>query len=458
MKTSETILLVEDEEFVRDSMADVLREEGYAIAEAASVREARLVLERTRVHLVLTDLRLPGEPGIELLRGAERDGASPPVVVITGHGTVDDAVDAMKAGAYDFLQKPIDPEQLALVVRRAIEHGRLVDEVLVLRNAVQRQQEGRPIVGSSRAMAQVRQMVERVAPADATVLVSGESGTGKELVAAEIHKQSPRAEGSLVLVNCAAVPATLFESEFFGHKKGAYSGAHADRSGRFAEAAGGTLVLDEVHTLGADVQAKLLRVLETGEYQMVGESRTRVVDVRIVAVTNANLDELVREGAFRTDLFYRLNVFPIEVPPLREHKEDIPEIVLELFARMRGRATGGAEEQGLDAEALAVLCGYAWPGNVRELRNILERALILAPSGRIDAGLLRELLGASTRAIPPERELNLRVRLEATERQIVQEALARTEGSKKLAAQLLGVDPKNLSYYLRKHGLKSEDA
>ncbi len=456
MKGQPRVLLVEDEEFVRESMIAILAEEGFEVRPAPDVPAAREAFAREPVDVVLTDLRLPGADGMELVSDPAIAASAAPVIVITGHGTVDDAVQAMRAGAFDFLQKPVAPEQLVLAVRRALEHGRLRDEVDRLRSAARRGRDERALVGDSAAMAEVRRHIERVAATDATVLVSGESGTGKELVAAEVHRLSARGDGPLVLVNCAAVPPSLFESEFFGHRRGAFSGAYADRTGRFAEAAGGTLVLDEVHTLPGEVQAKLLRVLETGEYQMVGESRTRVVDVRIVAVTNADLAGLVEKGEFRSDLFFRLDVFPIQVPSLREHPEDIPAIARELFARARARVgSAGVPEGVADDEALGVLSAYDWPGNVRELRNVLERASILAaPGGRVDADMLRGLLGPGRRREPaPDGDFDLRRKLERAERRFLEDALEAAGGSKKEAARLLGVDPKNLSYYLRKHGL-----
>jgi DNA-binding NtrC family response regulator len=361
----------------------------------------------------------------------------------------------MKSGAYDFLQKPIEPDQLVLIVRRALEHGRLSREVRRLRDAEGRRQGGRLLVGSSASMQDVRRMIEQVAPTDATVLVSGESGTGKELVASRIHALSTRCDRSLVLVNCAAIPETLFESEFFGHRRGAFSGAERDREGRFAEAEGGTLVLDEVHTLGANVQAKLLRVLETGEFQMVGESRTRRVDVRIVAVTKADLELEGREGGFRSDLYWRLNVFPVQVPPLREHAEDIPELAADLSTRIVARLGIGSAPLTITPAALALMRAYGWPGNVRELRNVLERAAILtAPDGEVTPDVLHPLLGASGSSRGADASaLNLRGRLDALEQETIREALTQAQGSKKEAARLLGIDPKNLSYYLRKHDL-----
>ncbi len=450
------ILIVEDDAFVRGSMAEILREEGLEIEIAASVDEAEALLARETVSVVLTDLRMPGRSGLELLHDPALKGSAVPVIVITGD-PVDNAVTAMEAGAYDLLLKPIEPEKLAFVVRRALQHGGLVDEVHRLRDAVHRFRGSHALAGSSRSITRVRRLVEQVAPTDATVLVTGESGTGKELVAAEIHRLSPRGSGPFVLVNCAAVPEAVFESEFFGHRSGAFSGAHADRAGRFAEASGGTLVLDEVQNLRGDQQSKLLRVLESGEFQVVGESRTRRADVRIVAISNQDLQASVRAGDFRHDLFYRLNVFPIELPPLREHLEDISEIAAEMLERWNERRGAGKQSPSITPEALAVLAEYDWPGNVRELRNVLERALILfQPQGTIESEAMRVILGSAPPRTGREGEpqdLNLRRRLESLEAQLLGEALARAGGRKKEAARILGLDPKNLSYYLRKHRL-----
>ncbi|MBI4585779.1 MAG: sigma-54-dependent Fis family transcriptional regulator, partial [Planctomycetes bacterium] len=301
----------------------------------------------------------------------------------------------------------------------------------------------------------------QVAPSDATVLITGESGSGKELVAAQVHRLSKRADKNLVRVNCAAISENLFESEFFGHRRGSFTSAVSDRQGRFAEGEGGTLVLDEIGTLRPEMQAKLLRVLETGEYQVVGESQTRVADVRIVAISNENLKARVQKGAFRADLYYRLNVFPVEVPPLRQRVEDIPPLAEYFLARARpGASTPAAEQPGsIGQEALAVLCAYPWPGNVRELRNVMERSVILAHPGIPDAPLFRQILGTasgSPKAAEEEEDLQIRRRVDALERKLLLEALARSKGKKRQAAALLGIDPKNLGYYLAKHQISGE--
>jgi len=462
------ILLVEDEPYVRDSMAELLRLDGFDVAECEDVPSAERALAEEAPDVVLCDLRLPGASGMELLSSAALAESGAPAIMITGHGTVEDAVQAMKRGAWDFVQKPVDPQSLVLVVRRALEHGRLAGEVRRLRAAFRAYQGSHRLLGGSDAMARVRDLVERVAPTDSTVLVTGESGTGKELVCLDLHGKSPRSGGPLVFVNCAAIPESLVESEFFGHKKGAYTGADADRTGRFDEARGGTLVLDEIEALKLEAQAKLLRVLESGEFQRLGDPRTRRVDCRVVAVSNEDLQQKVDEGEFRSDLFWRLHVFPIELPPLREHPADLREIAAGLLPRLRtsaslpGPAASADEPEVLPDDAVRLLASYSWPGNVRELRNVLERAIILAGPGRaLDAGVLEPLLrgGASRGARDgAETTLNLKARRESLERELVARALAVSNGQRKDAAALLGIDPKNMSYYLNKLGLKDAGA
>jgi DNA-binding NtrC family response regulator len=459
LKNRSTVLVVDDEEFVRQSLEDLLQSEGYRALTATGVKEALDVLDKESASAIVTDLRMPGGSGLDLIEEARKRGSDAPIIVLTGAGTVGEAVAAMKSGAHDFIQKPVDPEQFVLLIARAIEHQDLVSEVKYLRRSVEDLRGPTEMVGASPALTAVRLLVAQVAPTMATVLVTGESGTGKELVAAEVHRLSDRRGGNFVRVNCAAISENLFESEFFGHRRGAFTSAVSDRAGRFAEAVGGTLVLDEIGTLRPEMQAKLLRVLETGEYQVVGESRTRVANVRVVAITNEDLASRVREGAFRKDLFYRLNIFPIEVPPLRKRKEDIPALALHFLGRARtvsGRPPAAPDEEVLPPAARRVLCDYDWPGNVRELRNVMERASILAGPRLIDAQLLEAIVGASARidgGAAGDADLNVRRRVDALERQLITEALSRAGGKKREAAALLGIDPKNLGYYLRKHGV-----
>jgi DNA-binding NtrC family response regulator len=371
-----------------------------------------------------------------------------PIIVVTGVGTVGAAVEAMKAGAFDFVQKPIDPAELVLLVRRAAEHRGLLSEVRKLRHAVEDLREARDLIGSSAAMRGVKESIAKVAPTDTTVLVLGESGTGKELAAQGIHARSARAENQIVRVNCAALSDEAFDRELF-----------EVRTGKVAEAEGGTLLLDEIGLSKLASQTKLLGLLERGEYQVAGEPRTRRADVRVVAISNEDLAAKVKSGAFRADLYYRLNPFPIEMPALRTHKEDIPEIAAYMLERARRRqkiAASGGPSAALGREALEVLASYDWPGNVRELGNAIERAVIVAGTHDLDAELFRGILES---ALPSGRpmeanEFHLRRNLDALEKDIVLKAISHTQGKKKEASILLGIDPRNLGYYLRKHKIR----
>ena len=458
MSRQEGVLVVDDERFVRESLAEILGAEGLRVRTAASAREAVSLLGEDSFSAIVTDLKMPSGDGLALLGSARELGVAVPIVVITGHGTVSDAVAAMKSGAFDFVQKPVDPEALVRLVRRAIEHHGLLAEVRALR-ARAREREARALVGHSGPIAAVRSKLAQVARSDATVLISGESGTGKELAAYEIHRLSPRGERAYVAVDCAAANPELFESELFGHRKGAFAGATADRTGRYAEAEGGTLVFDEVGALGLPLQSKLLRVLEGGEYTVIGEARQRLATARVIATTNQDLEALVTSGAFRADLYWRLAQFPVAMPPLRAHMEDLPEIAEHLLARAqhKERAFETSLAPRLSPEVLEVLGSYAWPGNVRELRNVLERALILCGDRPLEAELLRGILESAPPARQPagSTDLQLRRNLDAVEKELVLAALARSQGVKKEAAHLLGIDPRNLGYYLRKHRIES---
>jgi two-component system response regulator FlrC len=446
------VLIVDDEAYVRDSLTELLRAEGMRTAGADGAPQALELLARQRFDVIVTDLRMPSGDGLRLLAESRAAGVEIPILVISGVGTVADAVAAMKAGAFDFLQKPVDPDELALLVRRAARHRELAAEVQSLRRQVARLEPQRRLVGLSPAMARVRQRIEQVAPTDSTVLVRGESGTGKELVAAEIHRRSARAAGPYVVVDCAALSDEGFEAEFCGAQRGAH--------GRLQEAEGGTLVLDNAGALRPGVQSKLLRLLETRAYQPAGEPRGREADVRWITTTSDDLRLLAKDGAFRPELLFRLEVFPIDLPPLRDRREDLPELATHLLVAARARL-GGAETRAapLDAEALDVLASYGWPGNVRELRNVLERAAILAQGGAIDAALLRDVLEIKLppRPVPAGAELNLRWNLDRLERDLVLRAIAKTRGRKREACDLLGIDARNLGYYLRKHRIRDEE-
>jgi two-component system response regulator HydG len=451
MKPKPRVLVVDDEAFVRDSLCEMLRHEDVGVLAAASVDAAVEVLRRETVHVVISDLRMPEKDGMALLREAKRAGIPIPIVMITGVGTVADAVGAMKAGAYDFLQKPVDPRALLRAVERAAEHHALVAEVQGLRRRLAEQDQGRELVGSSAALEKVRALIAQVGPRDATVLITGESGTGKELAARLVHRRSARAEGPFVLVNCATLAVGEFEAELFGSTR-----AGEERTGKIAAAEGGTLVLDEIGALDPKLQAKLLRFLETGEVQPLGASAPARVDARVIAVTNEDLAAAVKAGTFRADLFHRLNVFPIAMPRLAEHKEDLAAIVDHALLRAASRRPFGGTSTRLAPDALEVLARYDWPGNVRELENLLERAQILAQDRALDAALLESLLELPLPAPPKPAqgpaELHLRRNLDALEKDLVQRALAQTH-NKKEASALLGIDPRNLGYYLRKHKL-----
>ena len=377
------ILVVEDETLIRGELKRLLTRAGHQVSEAGSVPEA--LSEHTPLDafdLVLTDLRLPGPPGIELIAQA----APTPVIVMTSYATVKSAVEAMKLGAVDYLAKPFDHDELLLVIDRVLAQGRLRRQVNALRADVARSYPVGGMVGRSPAMLDVFDRVRKVAPTDATVLVRGESGTGKELVARAIHEQSPRRDAPLVAVNCAAIPEGLIESELFGHEKGAFTGASAAHTGLIEAADGGTLFLDEVGELPAPAQARLLRVLQESEVRRVGGTRARRVSVRVIAATHRDLPQMVKEGAFRTDLYFRLRVFEILLPPLRERPDDLEELTRHLLERTEKRFGKGGLE--LTPEALAAVRAHHWPGNVRELDNAIERAVILCDTGRITPELL----------------------------------------------------------------------
>jgi DNA-binding NtrC family response regulator len=378
------ILLVEDKESLRRMLRRTLEAARYQVDEAVDGQDAIRKLGLGTYHLVLTDLKLPKADGMAVLKAAKATSPQLPVIIMTAFGTIDLAVQAMKEGAYHFITKPVDSDHLLLEIDRAISQFQLVVENLVLKDGLADRLGSPTIVGSSKKIREVMTLVHKVASADATVLLTGESGTGKELFARVLHDKSPRRSRPFVAINCAAIPDTLLESELFGHERGAFTGAAAAKPGKFELADGGTLFLDEVSELSAAVQAKLLRVLQERAFERVGGTRTIEVDVRIVAASNTDLTGAVRERRFRDDLFFRLNVFPIAIPPLRERTEDIPALVdhfIEKYARRMGRRI-----RGISKDALQVLERYRWPGNIRELENFVQRAIILASGDLLQPG------------------------------------------------------------------------
>jgi DNA-binding NtrC family response regulator len=458
-----TVLLVDDEAYVRDSLATLLERRGFAVRTAASADRALADGAAEGADAVVADLRMPGLSGLELLRELQARAPALPVVLLTGHGTVASAVECMRAGAFDYLLKPADPEELEVVLGRALAAAELEREVGYLRGTAGADRDGRrrPL-GESEPWRRVVELVELAAPSDTSVLLVGETGTGKEEVARLLHAESSRRDGPFVSVNCAAIPDELFESEFFGHRRGAFTGAVADRDGRFRVAHRGTLMLDEVDSLPERAQAKVLRVIEDGVFERVGESRPTRVDVRLICATNADLARRVEEGRFRADLWYRINVMTIEVPPLRERRDDVPILARAFLGELAGRL--GKRVDGVDDEALALLTAYDWPGNVRELRNVVERGVLLERSPRLTvaslpADLRRGAAGGDAGGsgdVLDAGDLNLRRRLAAEEKRLLRRALREADGVKREAARRLGVDERNLAYYLRKHGLMEE--
>jgi len=454
------LLVVDDEANMRRVLASILAADGHEVVEADGVRAAQRAFAESPFDLVLTDQRMADGDGLALLASCREVDPTVPVVVMTAYATVELAVEAMKIGAFDFVPKPFQPDAVRAVVRRACERTELVRENERLRGQVRRLAQPAGLLGGSSAMRAVHDLVARVAPTNATVLVQGETGTGKELVARAIHDASPRAARPFVAVNCAGFAETLLESELFGHERGAFTGADRARQGVFEAAHTGALFLDEAGEMGLPLQAKLLRVLTNGEVVRVGATAPRRVDVRIVAATNRDLNAMVAAGTFREDLYYRLAVFPIAVPPLRERREDVPLLAAHFLA-LAGRELN-TPARSLSAGAIARLAAYGYPGNVRELRNLIERATILARGAVIEADDLP--LGpapepeaaeeALFRGLPESVELGSTLHL--IERRLVQRALASAHGVQAEAARRLGISRSLLAYKLKALGIAPE--
>lgn len=385
------ILIVDDKQMMRDSVGAQLQRAGFGIVSAGDGNSALAMVARHRPSAVITDLRMPEMDGLELLTRLKQADAQLPVVLMTAYGSVSEAVKAMKQGAFDFIQKPFEGDQLVLTMKRAVEHRELVNENAALKTAIQQQFGSSPVlVGKSPLMRQLAQQIQQIARSQGTVLICGESGTGKEVVARTIQAHSLRSNRVMLCLNCAALSSNLLESELFGHERGAFTGAESMRKGRFELADGGTLLLDEISEISPQLQAKLLRVLQEQQFERVGSSSTMQIDVRVIATTNRDLAQSVAAGTFRQDLFYRLNVLPIHLPPLRERAEDIPLLAEHFLTQVAMRE--GREPKVFDAEAIELMQRYNWPGNVRELQNICERASVLARNTVITAGLIQPWL------------------------------------------------------------------
>jgi len=445
-----TILLVDDHQPFRDSLAKILGGEGFRVFPAKDGEEALDILRKEFIHLVLTDLKMPKMDGVELLKVAKAIRPETEVILITGYGTVDTAVTAMKDGAFDYIQKPFKPREILKLVRKAMEKQSLVLENRMLQERIKDFQKVEKIVGRSPAMKNVLEIVAQVAPSSATVLIQGESGTGKEVIAQAIHDLSPRAKEPFIKVSCAALPETLLEAELFGYERGAFTGAIARKEGRFELAHGGTLFLDEIGEVSLTVQVKLLRVLQVGEFERLGGTKTLKADVRIVAATNMNLLEAIERKAFREDLYSRLNVITLTLPPLREREGDIPLLAhhfLEIFKKKNNK--GG---KGFTPEAMEVMLQYPWPRNVRQLENAIERAVVLSRGDLITPGdlppeiqkavgpaeLRTVLLDEKTLSIP------LGTPLEAIEKRVIEETLRHSRGDKNLASKILGISARTI--------------
>jgi len=453
--SSVTILVADDDPTIRGNLATLLSSEGYRVVEAADGRQAAERWADRAVSLVLLDLKMPGAGGLELLGEFQDRLEETPAIVITAYGGSQAAIEAMKLGAYDYITKPFDLDEVLFTVRRALTQQALVAQVQSL--AADRQAEpvaaDEELVGRTPAMLTVFKTIGRLAATEETVLVLGESGTGKELIANAIHASSRRAGRPLVKVNSAALSATLLESELFGHERGAFTGAVARRIGRFERAHGGTLFLDEIGDLDIDLQAKLLRVLQTGAFERVGGNETVHTDVRVISATNRNLVELVAEGKFREDLYYRLNVVTIELPPLRERREDIPLLAEHLVGRLARKY--GWSQLALSPEAVDWLSARSWPGNVRELQNVLARAAALARGRLILVDDLKPPpQPAAGAASSPAGSLSLKEILAETERRVIAEALAQCDWNRTRAAQILGISRRQLFDKIRQYDLQ----
>jgi two-component system nitrogen regulation response regulator NtrX len=442
---SKRILIVDDEANIGLSLKMILEGEGFSVLVCKSAAEFRGRIATYRADVCLLDVRLPDGNGIDLLRLLRQNDNHVPVVMISGHGTIADAVEAIRAGAFDFLEKPLGRDKVLVVIKNALEQASLRRENERFREIVG---EGPKMIGSSAVFQHAVQQATLVARSDARVLLAGESGTGKELLAAHIHRESPFAAGPFVKVNCAAIPSELLESELFGHEKGAFTGAVAARRGKFELADGGTIFLDEAGDLHEGSQAKLLRVLQEGEFQRVGGEQTLRIAVRVISATNRNLQDLVAQNKFREDLFYRLSVVPIRVPPLRERREDIralAEYFLDEFC-----ARNNFRRKKIEDEVFAILENYAWPGNARELKNIVERMAILAPSDRIAAASVPLEIGLAPDSAARS---NLHQTRDSAERESILKALDQTNWNVSGAARVLGIERTNLHKRIRALGI-----
>ncbi len=451
---SSHILIVEDDSSVLKMLEALLNSAGYQTTGLTDAEEALKTAKRTPFHLYLIDHHLPGMSGIDLLKEIKKIDSEAVVIMMTAFGTIESAVDALKAGAYDYLPKPFQIDLVLTLVKKALEYYRLKHENLILQKSVQEKYRYENIVGNSPPMQKVFELIEKVSDSDSTILLQGESGTGKEVIAKTIHFNSPRRDKPLIPINCGAIPEALLESELFGHEKGAFTGAISSRLGRFELAHGGTLFLDEISEMPLSLQVKLLRVLQEREFERVGGTKSIHVDVRIIAATNQDLEEAVAEKKFRKDLFYRLNVIPINVPALREHKEDIPLLIDHFLSKFNTRK--GRTIKGITPEALKILMAYSWPGNIRELENLMERIITLRQEGSISPDDIpdkyKKAEAASTASLFqfPDEGINFTKVVTEFEVHLLNQALLKSKGVKNRAAQLLQLNRTTLVERLKR--------
>lgn len=445
------ILVVDDEVNIRAALVTLLEKKGYQVRGAGTAEDALEQLAVAPADLVLTDLRMPGLGGMEFLQRLKATWPDTEVVVMTAYGSIDTAVEAMRRGAYDYLTKPIDRERFPIVVAKALERHALATENKDLRERLHTRTRFDQMVGESQPMQRVYRLVEMVADSDVTVLLTGESGTGKELVARAIHQKSPRADGPFITVNCGALPENLFESELFGYEKGAFTGALTTKMGRFELANEGTLLLDEVGELSLKSQVDFLRVLETKEFRRLGGTKVVTVDTRIIAATNRNLEEAVKQGEFREDLYYRLNVVPIRLPPLRDRADDIPILVDRFLAEFTTQHR--REPKELSPEAMRLLRLYGWPGNIRQLRNMMERLVVTVRDTSIMPQHLPEEIQAS-KEDARTLVVTLGTPIEHIERVVIERTLKEVTNHREKAAKLLGISLRTLQYKIKEYGIR----
>jgi len=444
------VLVVDDEENIRLVLRTLLKRHGYEVETAPGGDEALGLVESFGPDVVITDVRMPRMGGMDLLSTLRAKGNDATVIVMSAYGNLDQAIEAIKAGAYDYIQKPFKPDEIVLALRKAEERESLRRENRVLREEIRREHKFEDILAKSVVMQSVFRTIAKIANYKTTVLITGESGVGKELVARALHSRSNRAGGTFVPVNCGAIPENLLESELFGHKKGAFTDAVSDRNGLFSEADGGTLFLDEIGELPLGLQVKLLRVLEDGKIRKLGEARDMSVDVRIVAATHRDLMKETKEGRFREDLFYRLNVLPIVVPPLRERREDIPVLIEHFMARNNARL--GTNITGLDNEARRLLYEHPWPGNVRELENTIERAMVLGEGDKLMPADLPERIREAQNPVQMQLasgELSVKKTTRIIEEILIRRALQKTKGNRTRAAEVLEISHRALLYKIK---------